>query len=832
MNQGTETNSNITIRSGGLPLLIITAAALLLRWGHLLLVSGSDLVRLPIIDAAFYHQWATAISHGNLTGERVFFMSPLYPALLGLVYTVFGSALVRVLLLQGLLGVGTVLLMFRWSARIAGRTVGLAAAGIAAVYAPFIFYDGALLTASLILFLSVLTLNLTESVLSTGRIRDLWLMGLVMGLATLARPLALLFLPFLLPAFLIKDRASALKRWGLVVAGVVVLLIPIGVRNLIVGHEFTLTTSSAGMNFYVGNNPDASGLYWEAPFLSSIEPQYEDEEYRRFASEAVGRTLSTSDAGSYWFRVSLDWIISHPLDWLGLLARKTFYFWNRAEFANNVSIYLGRAESAVLRFNPFGFWLIGPLGLAGLIRLWRRQGWRRAQLPWLWLLTYFAGGLIFFVASEYRLPALLPLILGAAYLTVEIFNRFRAREADAALKLTALGLLFMPFTNWSTHFIHGGENPRMDWFNFGNTLLKQNRYEEAVVRFTKSLSVDPFYPEALLGLAEAYYRNGDAEQAVEIGKRVGLEKPEDILDIIHSSSLKEAYSLLDAGRFQDAMKEFGYAGFSAEQAAAETSRVAILMKAQQFYTQRELPKALELYKQVNAADSVPDPMVLHNIAYVCWLTGQVDSAETYAVRSLAADSLNPVAIQLTARIFNATGRSEEAANLLRRINPSPTGPSEVLDELHDDMDSLMTMRKWNEALQRYGEFGIQGYETLPEDKLRLGQLQTEVGRYELALRLLGEAEAGGITSADLYYYQARTLTALGRVGEAESLAQRAVAADPEDVPTRILLARLYCSMNQPQKAEAELEAVAHLQILDSLVAQEYKALRDSLMNNE
>jgi len=48
---------------------------------------------------------------------------------------------------------------------------------------------------------------------------------------------------------------------GLFVAGVGMALVPVGVRNQVVGGEFFLTTAQVGPNFFIGNNDRANGLY-------------------------------------------------------------------------------------------------------------------------------------------------------------------------------------------------------------------------------------------------------------------------------------------------------------------------------------------------------------------------------------------------------------------------------------------------------------------------------------------------------------------------------------------------------------------------------------------
>ena len=825
--------SEMTYPSGGTTLKIILIAALLFRWIHLAIVSGSDLVHLPIIDSAFYHNWAASISSGNALGGSIFFMSPLYPYFMGIFYTIFGVKPIWIMILQSIMSTGTVWMLYRFSASISGKKVGLISAGIAAVYAPFIFFDSTLLTSSLILFFSAIILNLTLTTFKKSNPVSLLLLGLVLGLSALTRPLVLIFIPFLLIGYFLANRKTFIRNTLHVIIGLLIVLTPVSIRNLVVGGEFVLTTSSAGMNFYVGNNAEATGLYWEAPFLSSVEPQYENEDYRRTASQKMEKNLTTRQAGNYWMIQALDWIINNPIDYIKLLFTKLFYFWNRAEFANNVSIHLGNWESPLLKFNPIGFWLIGPLGFSGLILMGIRLGWRKVRVAHFWVLAYMTGCMLFFVSSEYRLPIVLPLILGAAYLIVEIVNHFKGKQTEEAFKIIALGLLFFPLVNFRTPFIAGGDNARMDWFNLGNTLVKQYRYTEAIPRFQNSLAIDPYFAEALHKLAEAYYRSGDIDNALAIGKRVGLTDEEGILKIIRGESIHEAYALLQEGKFYAAFQEFLFAGWDTTSAIAETTRVGKIRDAQIAYSNGEFESALNKFRQVYASDSAGSPLIGYNIALLHWKFGYPDSTEFYVNQVLSLDSLNAPAIQLMARVYNATERQDKAIQILRRISPEAELQDRLLPMIRIEMDSLAALGMYNEALEAYGRYGRQYFpEMMPEDKVRLGRLQLEVGNTDLALRLLEEAESAGIETYLLLLHQGRALSKLNRLSEAKSVLQKAIVKEPEQPEARIVLAELYFSENKPGLAWKETEAINHLDIVSPEWSKRYQELRSLLQKIE
>src|SRR5207244_12835752 len=59
-----------------------------------------------------------------------------------------------------------------------------------------------------------------------------------------------------------------LKPAGLFALGVALLLLPVVVRNSVVGGGFYLTTSQFGPNFFIGNHAGANGTYQSLRYRS------------------------------------------------------------------------------------------------------------------------------------------------------------------------------------------------------------------------------------------------------------------------------------------------------------------------------------------------------------------------------------------------------------------------------------------------------------------------------------------------------------------------------------------------------------------------------------
>jgi len=73
-----------------------------------------------------------------------------------------------------------------------------------------------------------------------------------------------------------------------------------------------------------------------------------------------------------------------------------------------------------------------------------------------------------------------------------------------------------------TRFTSSLASPRMDFFNLGSVLQKQNRHQEAIGLFKHTLTLDPAFTEAHIALADSYSALGLRDAAAEEFRRAGL----------------------------------------------------------------------------------------------------------------------------------------------------------------------------------------------------------------------------------------------------------------------------------------------------------------------
>jgi len=207
---------------------VVALLALAVRLGYLLEVQDGPLFATPVLEAAQY----VAASPGPL-GALPASLAPVYLMLLALLRLV-GESLWWPRLFQVLVGSASCVLIWLIGRRIFPPGVALAASLAATAYGPLVYYGGELLPGTIAVFFVLLLLWLLLETPPDPVWR--WAApGLLLGVAVLATPAALLLLPVLLWWLGAWERGLWLAAGcGLVIAPVAVL------------HGFPLNTDILG----------------------------------------------------------------------------------------------------------------------------------------------------------------------------------------------------------------------------------------------------------------------------------------------------------------------------------------------------------------------------------------------------------------------------------------------------------------------------------------------------------------------------------------------------------------------------------------------------------
>ena len=618
-------------------LAVVFLAALLLRVVVLLELADTPLVTVLLGDAEVFVAWGRELAAGAWLGEEVFFQAPLYPYVLGLVFAA-GGGTSAVLALHALLGAGTALLVARASARLFDRRAGWIAGLGAAAYAPSLWLEGIVQKTALATFLtSAVVLLLIHRIAEDeeGDPPTTWStfgLGGVLGLLVLVRENAfVLAVPIVLWLVVAPQRRRALVGWA---AGLLLVLVPVGLRNAALGGAFLPTASNAGVNFYLGNRAEADGLY--TPLVPGRgHARYEAEDARRLAEEDAGGPLSPAEVSAYWLGRGVDDVLAEPLRWGVLLAWKSVLVLHRTECMDAQAFEAHRAESRALELTSwlFRFGLLLPLAVYGMgLALRDRDGlWPLA----LGALVLAASIVLFFVTARFRV-GLVPLLLPFAGRGVVGLSLFASdavrRRADLPLVVIAASFALvanLPLTTWplSVFGSLGGDPIATTESNLASARLALGQPQEAYEHATRALERDEEDPFALFNLAQAARELGRDEEAIAAFREAARREPSFTGECLMSIGLVQA----TGGDVEEAAKSFR----AAAQAAPDDPRVHYNLGIAERQLGRDTA-ARAAYERAIALDpSFPDAH--HNLGYLAERGGDALAAAARYRAALEAD---------------------------------------------------------------------------------------------------------------------------------------------------------------------------------------------------
>ena len=479
------------------PLFAILALAVVVRVVFWLQAQTLPFFMQPTGDSATHLNMAREILDTGLLAPlgRPYQQAPLYPFFLALVeWSGWGVNVVR--MIQFLIGTLTVPLLWTLGHRIAGRT-GAVIASLMMVSGPIVFFEGELLSISLTL--SCLALGLVA--LGT-RARGLPA-GLCFGLAAIAQPNLLIVgvgIGGLLLIRELQEPTTARKAW-LFALGLALLPGFTCARNLVQSGEPVLISSNGGINFFIGNNADATGTF-HFPAGSGLINRGEGlfDSARDRAEQLAGRPLTELAVDRYWWGQGLAFWFEAPAEALSLTLYKVVLTLNDYEIPNHHDYETFRSRVSILRVLPTLGWVL-PLGILGLALNARRGGFITTG----YVTLAVASVAIFFVTARYRLPLYLAIWPAAGLAVAELpaLVRNRAQLAGAVLVLSAGTLLAF----WPLHD-RGDATAYMANLE-GRILFERGDPEGARGAFERALALEPEQPEALHNLGRLAVDRGD-----------------------------------------------------------------------------------------------------------------------------------------------------------------------------------------------------------------------------------------------------------------------------------------------------------------------------------
>lgn len=592
------------------------------------------------LDTTAYADLAHRVLRGDLwLGPGLYFVSPLYVYVLALGLAVTDS-FTAVRVLQAMLGACAMGALWVLAREWGGTRAAWWATGLAIGTGLITFYEVLILQASLDIALTTgLLLSLTFALTRPGW---LWpvLTGVSLGLLSLNRPNAMLAGAGLLGILAMQ------RRWQTVVAtmaGLMMALLPITMRNVAIAGVWTPTSSHGGLNFYIGNSEHATGFYHQIPGIApDINGQVRD--VRLVAEKATGRTLSDAEVSNYFVELGLDWIADHPHNAARLFLKKLAFTFHAQHVALPYSypFYAYDADTA-LQFLRIGPWLLMPLGLVGFVVLLRRTTQRRHALVWLAFVPLYAMSVaVFFVAERYRLPLFVPMCVGAGIALDAAAGLMARRQWRPLIVRGAATLALLAAVNWPV----GLDDGRWDeGVRLAQRLVILERHDEARLWVERLAPTAPRPGAAHAGVAMQYFVRGDHTRALPYFQEAHRQNPADrktadglvetLLRLGRQAATSGAHGVAE-GFFRDA------AGLQPDMAAARMQYGLNLL------LQNRLPDAETELRAVVRLDPKDADGWAH-LAYCQFGLGRRDEARQSAEAALALDAGNTMAHAILAR---------------------------------------------------------------------------------------------------------------------------------------------------------------------------------------
>ena len=407
------------------------ASVLVVRLFVLTRLSASAFLLPMRGDMHFYDHWAQRILHGQLTDHLAFYGLPLYAYWLAFIYELVGYGPFVPGLLQAAVDAATAAIIYQLGVHVfspegdqsrsfsftkPGQLIGTAAALGWAFFLPAQTYAAILMPMVWLVFASWFVVWRIVKATAAPRLGESLFLGAFIGFVAMGVATILFLLPLVIAAIWLRSRANGravaarLTAVVLLFVGVVVGAAPCWIHNYFVARDPVGLSAHSGVNFWIGNNPVATGYPRFPPGLhAGQEAMLKDS--INVAEKTAGHPLKRSEVSAFWSAKATDYIRAHPGHWLRLLGVKVKNFWNAFQYDDLSMITALREHHVVSPGLRFG--LVAALAIPGLLIAWLRVPLSR----WITVavLLQMIALLPVFITERYRLAAVPGLLLFAAF---------------------------------------------------------------------------------------------------------------------------------------------------------------------------------------------------------------------------------------------------------------------------------------------------------------------------------------------------------------------------------------------------------------------------------
>lgn len=504
--------------------------AFLIRLLFIVETTGSPFVENLFSDSEIYTNYAEEIvDSGNWIGDEAFFMAPVYPYSIAVVKLIFGDSTLVLRFLQVIISSLTLIFIYLSAKNYFNRNTALLALIISGFFSSYIFYAGIIFSETFQVFTIAVLIYLFSLRDKQSQIKYWLLTGFVFGIAVLLRGNILLFLPVIFIYLLVDSKLSKritlsrVKVISIFVLGTFAAIIPVTLRNLAVSGEFVLLTTNGGINFYIGNNQDAIGV-----FVTPDEFNFaQDMSGKEYAERITGAELSASEASTFWYNKTLDEITDNPIKFVELIGRKFLLFFDAQPFPQSSILdmdFYRRHYSNVLKLPLIEYSVISLLFIMGIIIYIKQK-----QIDYLLLLftiVYILATILFFVNGRFRLGITPVMIIFSSFGAIKVFEYIKSAEYK---KLQVPAFILILFIATSYFIIDKPVFTNYDaYLQLGDIAQENERYEEAIYNYNRSIVLRDYY-QTFMNLGNTFAKKRDFRNALSAFAEAEKRNPDDHL---------------------------------------------------------------------------------------------------------------------------------------------------------------------------------------------------------------------------------------------------------------------------------------------------------------
>ncbi len=485
-----------------------------MRVVYVLQSRASPLFDAPQMDALYHVEWARALAHGESFQPGPFFRAPGYPWFLAALTWLFGDGLLAPRLVQAAVGAASCALVYAVGARAFDRRTGLVAAVLSAGYWMLVYFDGELLLPVLEVPTCLVAIFLAQRFAAQPSAARIAWAGAALGVAAIVRPNVLLWGACVALWIVARGGADLRRRVRdavLYALAAAAPILPITAYNAFVGDDSVLISTQGGVNFWIGNNPTSDGSTAIAP---GTRPDWWGGYYdtNQQAEAAEGRELRPSEVSRHYAQRAWSWIASEPWAAARHMAWKLHLYWTDWELGNNQDeVFFAKEFGPILRWLPFTFGIVAPLGILGWLLAARR--WRDIGPLWLFIPAWSVSVVAFFVCARFRIPMIPVLGVFAAHALLFALDRWRRRGTAPlwgfGLALAILALLVQAVPR------QVDRTPSKGLWQLGVLRAQAGDFEEAIELHRRAIEANPRFAFAHQDLGLALIPRGQPAEALE-----------------------------------------------------------------------------------------------------------------------------------------------------------------------------------------------------------------------------------------------------------------------------------------------------------------------------